>query len=161
MKADEQTLARIYEEYADRVHGFLLSKTRDVHLAEDLTEDVFVKVCEKLDTYDEVKASLSTWIFTIARNKLIDHYRKNRSMAPIPQDWRSDDDIELTICTEETLEKLACALEQLDERGRRIVVGRYYHKRTLKEIADELRISYSYVKVLHSDALKALRRSLE
>ena len=60
----------LYREYHGKVFGYIRSKISSAEDAEDLTADVFLKVCEKLGTYDESKASLSTWIYTITRNTL-------------------------------------------------------------------------------------------
>lgn len=146
---------QLYEEYHMKVLRYIQSKVNDYYLAEDLCSDVFVKVYEKIDTFDEKKASLSTWIFTITRNKLIDYYRTRKVTVEVPEDLTYD--VEDDEVNEEALETLASALEKLDDRSRKLVIMHYYEGRTLKEIAEELDISYIYAKVLHQKVLNKLK----
>lgn len=146
---------QIYEEYHMKVLRYIQSKVNDYYLAEDLCSDVFVKVYEKLDTFDENKASFSTWIFTIVRNKLIDYYRTRKVTVEIPDDLTYDVEDDTN---EEALETLASVLEKLDERDRKLVIMHYYEGKTLKEVADELGISYIYAKVLHQKVLSSLKK---
>lgn len=147
---------KLYEEFHMKVLRFIQSKVNDYYLAEDLCSDVFVKVYENIDSFDEKKASLSTWIFTITRNRLIDYYRTRKVMEEIPENLTYEEDDE-DIINEEALEKLAFALEKLDERDRKIIVRHYYNGETLKKIAEDLDISYIYVKVLHQKALNKIK----
>ena len=151
---------QIYQNYYNKVYGYLLNKTNYSHDAEDLAADVFVKVYEKFDSYDETKASLSTWIYTITRNTLIDYYRTHRDYSEIPEAIESGYSTEEDICNEEMLAQLADALESLDERARYIIVQRFYHDKSLKDIAEEMNISYSYVKVLQQKALERMKKIL-
>ena len=153
----EEQKNELYLNYAGKVRGYFQSRINDPETSEDLCAEVFLKVYEKLDTYDETKASLSTWIFTIARNRLTDFYRTRRVHGEIPETLASGEDIEEDLCRDEMLETLADALETLDERGRDIIILRYYSGMTLKAIAERLGISYAYVKVLHNKALSAMR----
>lgn len=143
---------KLYEEFHMKVLRFIQSKVNDYYLAEDLCSDVFVKVYENIDGFDEKKASLSTWIFTITRNRLIDYYRTRKVMEEIPENLTYEEDDE-DIINDEALEKLAFALEKLDERDRKIIVRHYYNGETLKKIAEDLDISYIYIKVLHRKAI--------
>lgn len=157
MTASEQFKTELYREYHGKVLSYVRSKVCDSVLAEDLCSDIFLKIYEKLDRYDETKASLSTWIYTIARNTLTDYYRTRRVFSEIPETMEDGFSMEEALCSREMLDTLADALEHLDERGRDIIILRYYRGLTLKEIAERLQISYAYVKVLHSKALSALR----
>lgn len=148
---------KVYEEYRDKILRYILSKVNDYPLSEDICSDVFVKVYEKIDTFDSTKASLSTWIYTIARNKLIDYYRTRRVTSEIPDNLTYEEKDEDTF-SEEDLETLAKALESIDSRSKRIVVEHYYNNKTLKDIASEMGISYAYAKILHKKALFTLKK---
>lgn len=147
---------QIYTDYHNKILGYILSQVNDYNLAEDLCSDVFVKVYEKLNTFDSNKASFSTWIFTITRNKLIDYYRQRKVMVEIPETLvyeENEDELK-----PEDLETLSKALDSLNDRERKIIVKHYYNKEKLKDIAIELNISYAYVKILHSKALLELKK---
>lgn len=150
----------LYEQYHDKVYGFLLGKLNNVHEAEDLCSDVFVKVYEKLDTFDESKASLSTWIFTIMRNTLTDHYRLRRVSEELPEDLAEESSVEEEVCNREMLGALASALEKLEPKYRDVIILHYYSGIPLNKVADRMGLSYSYVKLLHTTALERLKTEL-
>lgn len=157
MTATEEFKAELYENYHKKVLSYLNGKVMDLYLAEDICSEVFLKVYEKLDTFDDTKASLSTWIFTITRNTLTDYFRTRRVFSEIPEDLPVDSDIEEEYCRSEMLETLASALESLPERERDLIILHYYSGKTLKEVALYLDISYAYVKILHNKALAAIK----
>lgn len=157
---NEERQSEIYNQYHEKVQWYFLEKVGDKFLAEDLCSDVFVKVLNKYDSFDESKASLSTWIFTIARNTLIDYFRGRKVFEEVSEEMSVLSDIDDEICENETLEELANALERLEQRERDIVILRYYSGVTLKEIAMKLNISYAYVKILHNKAINELKRNL-
>lgn len=152
---------KIYSEYYEKVYGYIVSKINNPHDAEDIAADVFVKIYSKLDTFDESKASISTWIYTVTRNTLTDYYRTRKVFAEIPETLENDTFIDDEICNAETLEKLADALEKLDSRERDIIILRFYSGKTLKEIAEKMDISYAYVKILQNKAFSSLKKFLE
>ena len=151
---------KLYREYHAKVYGYIYSKINDPHDAEDITADVFVKIYAKLDTFDENKSSLSTWVYTVTRNTLTDYYRTKKVLEELPETVEGGASAEDEICNAEMLEALADALETLPKRERDIIILRFYSGRTLKEIAGELDISYAYVKVLQNKALEKLREKL-
>ncbi len=159
MATNEQKQA-IYCTYHSKVCGYLRSKITNTHDVEDIAADIFVKVYEKLDTFDETKASLSTWIYTIARNTLTDFFRTHRVFEEIPQTMESDSSVEESICNTEMLDALADALESLDERERDIIIMRFYKGKTLREISEQMGISYAYVKVLQNKAFAVMKEYL-
>lgn len=152
---------RVYIEFKDKVTRYVRGKIGNEHDSEDVVSDVFVKVFNGLSDFDENKASLSTWIYTITRNAVIDYFRAAKQFCELPEELYSEDDTEQNMINTEMLERLADALERLNERERDIIILHYYSGRTLKVIAQIMSISYSYVKLLHSDALKALRKYID
>lgn len=151
---------KIYDTYKSKVFSYIQSKVRNIQNAEDLTADVFVKVYEKIDTFDESKAALSTWIYQITKNKVIDFFRTQKQFAELTELPDGSTSIEDSICKAETLELLASALKKLDEREKNIIVLHFYSGKTLKEIASGMGISYSYIKVLLNDAYEKLKECL-
>ena len=151
--------SQIYEDYHMKVLRYIQGQVNDYYLAEDLCSDVFVKVYEKLGSFNEKKASISTWIFTITRNTLIDYYRTRKVTSEIPENLVYEDDE--SDVDDESLEKLAKGLENLDERSRNLIIKHYYEGKTLKEVAEELGISYAYSKILHQKALFLLKNYIK
>ena len=73
------TAEQIYLQYHDKVRIYMRGKIQDPHDAEDLVSAVFMKIVQKLDSYDPAKASVSTWVYTITRNTVTDHFRTLRT----------------------------------------------------------------------------------
>ena len=113
----EFEINRIYMEYQPKIEKYLLYKTNNRDLAEDLCSDVFMKLLKKADTFDETKASVSTWIYTIARNTLYDYFRTRHVTEELDEEIREDSDVEESICNDETMQELADALKNLTEKA--------------------------------------------
>ncbi len=158
MNITDAEKSKIYEEYSKKVLGYMLSQVNDTYIAEDLCSDVFLKVYQKLDTFDETKSSISTWIYNITRNTLTDYYRTRRVMSEIPETVTDESPVDDEICNNETLETLADALEALDSRERDIIIYHYYNGMILKDVAEKLGLSYSYVKAVHQKALSKMKK---
>lgn len=151
----------IYRDYHGKVSGYIRSKINSPQDAEDITADVFLKVYEKLDTFDETKASLSTWIYTITQNTLTDYFRTRRVLEEMPETVEDEVSVEDEVCNAEILETLADALETLEERERDIIILRFYCGKTLREISSQVSISYAYVKVLQNNAFAKIKNFFE
>ena len=70
-----EAYAVLYEQYMPKVYRYISFRITDENMAQDLTSVVFEKALTKFSAFNPQKASFSTWIFTIARNTVIDHYR--------------------------------------------------------------------------------------
>ncbi len=148
----------IYTQYRDKVFGYVKNHVNSIEDAEDITSDIFVKIYSKIDTYDESKASLSTWIYSMTSNTVIDFYRTNHIHSEIPEDLTDEKStIEDEILNNESLELLANALTQLPQEQMDIIVLRYYKGLTLQEIAAKMNLSYGVAKLRHREALGRLR----
>ena len=83
MTAERETL---YAEYAEKVRGYVFGKLSNKADVEDVVSEVFLKVCEKYQTFDADRASAATWVYTITRNTVIDYFRAHRICAELPED---------------------------------------------------------------------------
>ena len=155
------TKEEIYTQYRDKVFGYVRNHVNSPEDAEDITSDIFVKIYSKLDTYDESKASLSTWIYSMTSNTVIDFYRTNHVHSEIPEDLSDEcSTIEDEILNNESLELLADALSKLPQELMDIIVLRYYRGLTLQDIAVKMNLSYGVAKLRHREALGKLREML-
>lgn len=148
----------VYREYQPRIARYVSMRIANRADAEDAVSAVFLKVVAHLAEFDESKGSLSTWIYAIARNQVIDYYRKPRAVAwpegyePVAQALPADADAALA--------SLAVALERLPERQRSAVVLFYYAGLSHKEIAERMGVSYINARKLCSLGVAALRAEL-
>ncbi len=78
------TLEHIWHEFADRLRNFIRSRVADPQTTEDILQDVFVKIQSRLDQLQD-PAKLESWIYLIARNAVIDHYRTRKETVTVPE----------------------------------------------------------------------------
>lgn len=160
MRICERDSADIYMKYRDKVMGFVRGKVTNSADAEDLVQAVFLKVYASLEQYDEEKAALSTWIYTITRNTVYDYLRGKRDHPSLElmDDSTPDggDAPEAAVLNDEALEELACALQRLPQEQRDAVILLYYHGLDRKTVAQRMGITYGQLRYLHDKALKRL-----
>ncbi len=154
------TYEQVYHDYSKKVMSYIRSKITNPTEAEDLHSAVFVKIYEKFSTFDQTKASISTWIYTVSRNTLIDFFRTRKVYDELGDEDIVEDDTYQGILDEETLNELSEALEKLPERERDLIIMHYYNHSQLKDIALKMHMSYSNCKLLHNKALMKLRKYL-
>ena len=150
----------LYAEYAGKVRWYVLGRLSNRDDAEDVVSDVFLKVYEKYPTFDADRASVSTWVYTITRNTVIDYFRVHRTCAELPEDLPAAGGVDDGLLRRESLQMLGEALGKLDDRSRALIVLRYYKRMSLKDTAARMGVSYAYVKVLHKEALRLLRKHM-
>ena len=151
---------KLYTEYRGKVLGYIRSRINNRDDAEDLCEDVFVKVFAAGDRYDSEKASPGTWIYAITRNTVIDWLRRTRPGEELPEDLADEAQPEDEVMRTSLLDELAAALETLPNELTDIIVLRYYDRMPLTEVADRLGLSYGMTKLRHQKALALLKRKL-
>lgn len=153
----------IYTQYRDKVFGFVRSQIVNQTEAEDIVQTVFLKVYSNLDKYDETKASLSTWIYTITRNTVYDYLKEKRGhpvLELVDNTVDSAEEPDDSLLNQEALEELACALQKLPQNQRDIIILIYYHGKPKTEVAKILDITYGQLRYLHDKALSRLKETL-
>ncbi|MEF2837450.1 MAG: RNA polymerase sigma factor [Oscillospiraceae bacterium] len=154
---------KIYKEFYPKVYQYLVNRMGSIEDAEDMAQTVFLKVFTKLDTFDGTKSSLSTWIFNITRNTLIDHQRSMtlRLHDEIPETVADDGpDMLDNLIMEQELDRLVDALEKLTDEERDLIILHYYNEHTLLQVAEMMRRPYGQIKRLHMKALQKLKFQL-
>lgn len=152
---------KIYTAFHGKVMGYIYSRVNRKAEAEDLCEDVFEKVFRRIDQFDRSKASLSTWIFTITRNTVIDHYRRTKPTEELDENLSDSSEIDESLLRTESLQELASALRSLPQELTDLIVLRYYDNKPLTEVAEIMGLSYGAVKLRHQKALGMLKRALQ
>jgi len=165
MKAgDRDAFGEIYERLAPKVYSYLYHHTNaKAHLAEDLTEEVFVKVLEKLDRYEDRGLPFASWVYRVAHNHLIDYYRTLPKQGTISIDDcynLAEKGAERSLDQTLTHNELSKAIKQLTEDQRRVVVLRFLQGMNILETARAIGKSEDAVKKLQARGLMALRRAL-
>ena len=158
-------MEKIYLEYREKVFRYVRGRVRNLADAEDVTSEIFLKVQTSLDSYDEEKATLSTWIYTITHNTVCNYYREqSRCALSLDENalcYDTDDGVVAEIENEITKENLAIALETLTEREQDIIVLYYYHEIPLRDIAIKMGITYTNAKFIKHQAIGKLKLAMK
>ena len=154
------SIERIYTEYSGKVMGYIRARIRSSAEAEDLHSEVFEKILKKIEEFDPSKASLNTWIFTITRNTVIDHFRRTKPTEDLDENLSDNIELDEDLLKSETLSELAAALRKLPQQLMDIIVLRYYDGKPLTEIAEMMHLSYGAVKLRHQNAVLMLRQAM-
>lgn len=159
-KGDAQSFGQIYELWAENIYRFVYLKIKDENIAEDLTAEVFLKAWRGLKTFqprDEVK--FSTWLFSIARNTIIDYYRTTKqeiSFESLPE--MADLEGETDLYPEQTY--LRATLNRLKPEYRQVLELRYIEDIPIARVAQIIKKKEGNVRTLTNRALSALREEL-
>ncbi len=161
MHAGRSDFARFYESHVWRVYGFLAYRLRDHDVAEDLTQATFERALRAWARFDPSRASESTWLFSIARNLLIDHHRRDRGALMVPIDERMAPTTEGPEARYAVSDELTTALAELAPRDREVVALRFGGDLTGPEIAEMLGLTLANVQQIISRSLRKMRIVLE
>ena len=164
-KGDQEALVSLYERYRPSVFSYIYYRVSDQESAEDLTADVFLRMLTKLDTYVHKTRPVLAWLYTIARNLVIDHYRNNGKVHAVSLD-------EAVIASEhghpgkvvqERLDQecLKRALEQLTEEQRQVILLKFIDGRENSEVAEILGKNERAIRSLQHRALVTLQKVME
>ena len=159
---DPGALEEVYRRCGGICFGFLVSTLRDRSAAEDVQQQVFLEVWQRAPDYDPRRASLLTWVMTIARSRAIDQLRRRvpepaGNLAGVEQGGPAVDEIE------ELVEqwRFAGLLERLHPDESSVLRMRFYDELTQSEIAERTGIPLGTVKMRMVSGLRRLREQLE
>lgn len=162
-KIGEDFLFRIYDEYYSKLYKYVLFRVGDPDIAEDLVSEIFKKILQKYNTYNPQIAKLSTWLFTVANNTIINYYKKNnyRNVEIDCEKIVDNYQLEEMVFEKELKEKLIQAIMGLDERQRNIIALKFASGLTNREIALMLNLTESNVGTILYRSLQYLRNILK
>lgn len=140
-----EAFENVFRAWRDPVYGYVLRMVGDQTLAQDLTQDVFLRVMKSARTYDH-RGRLRQWLFTIASNMVTDHLRRTKRRREVPveepetvgQTASQEDDAARTLesfTDAELREKVRSAVRELPPEQRSVLLLRQYGELTFKEIA--------------------------
>lgn len=162
-QGDKQALGELYELYVDDIYRYMLYRTSNNQVAEDLTSEVFASVITSIENYEDRGLPFGAWLFSIARARLVDHWRKTK-----PRDRQTitfSKDVEEFLIGSSPEERfryqaLLDSLNYLTEAERDVILLRFAVGLSNPEIADVVPRNSNAVKSMIYRALKKLRRVL-
>ena len=167
MKEDQKNIIEftiLFNRYKKRIYNYVLRMTSDTMLAEDVVQNVFLKLYENLDRIYN-KESVNFWLITTARNEMYSHFRSTKRKA---DDHQSDlDDVEIVTQVSleyefdmhELKEMIRKELDTLPDEQKEIFILKEYTGMNYKEIADVMNIDTELVKSrLYKTRQKLMKR---
>ncbi len=161
---DREALAELYDKYAPLIYAYLYRRVSDVQVAEDLTSDVFVRMLRAIRTEWFWHTSFRAWLYRIAHNLAVDHFRRSGSSKEVRLgEYLSDglNDPEDVLERKLERERLHAAIARLTPEQQQVLSLRFGERLTAREVAEIMGKSVGAVEALQHRALVALRRILK
>jgi RNA polymerase sigma-70 factor, ECF subfamily len=157
-RGDSEAFGRLYDRHVRTIYDFIYYKTRHKETAEDLTSQTFFKALKNISSVDPDRAIVS-WLYKIAHNSVLDHYRTMRHQDDIDDcyDLSDDTDVVGALDNAEEVKKVKDYLHKLTPLERDVVIMRVWQELSYKEIADIIGKSEANSKMIFSRTLKKLR----
>ncbi len=159
---DKAAFAQLFQHFAPRIKAFLMKSGTNAALAEDCAQDVMATLWQKAHLFDANRASVATWVFTIARNRRIDLARRARRPEPEALDWGPEgepDQADVYEAAQET-KRLTAALSDLPAAQKALIQRAFYGDLSHSEIAAETGLPLGTIKSRIRLALERLRQSM-
>jgi len=160
---DPAALAELYDRYAPKMYAYFYHRVSNAALAEDLTGELFLRVLQAIQNEQAWRDSFTAWLYRIAHNLVVDHYRRQPPVPPRPLDEDVvDPEHNLTVIVEDALacERLQAALGRLTQDQQEVLALRFGEGLTARETARVMRKTTGAVEALQHRAVAALRRIL-
>ena len=161
---DRSAFAELFSHYAPRLKSYLMSLGLDDEKAEDIAQESMVTLWRKAAQFDPAKARLSTWLFRVARNRFIDHTRRQKYAEVDVGDHMAEmvapEETDTRAVQSQYAERVQAALSQLKPPQKQVIELSFFHEMSHSEIATELTLPLGTVKSRIRIAFEALRKEL-
>lgn len=157
-----ERFAVLYDRYVKKIYNFIYYRTHHKETAEDITSQVFLKAVRGIQSFRLEDSSFSAWLYTIARNAVIDHYRTEKKEYAIEDAWglSGDEDIEGDVDARLKLQQVKKYLRTLEPHERELLLLRFWDELSYKEISEITGKTEAGLKMSVSRALRRLRQNL-
>jgi RNA polymerase sigma-70 factor (ECF subfamily) len=141
-QGDAEAFARLYTCYVERITRYVYFRVTDHELAEDITSRIFLKMLEKLDMYQIGQSPIVAWLYRMAHNAVIDHYRMKKTFLSLEDlrqsEVRQEDGIEEKLELQIKSQQLRAALQVLTEEQQSVLILKFIDGLSTREIAQRL-----------------------
>lgn len=162
---ESSAFGALYDYYQPMIYRFVLIKTGRREDAEDLTHQVFLSAWQNIKRYKNLGYPFSSWLYQIARNQIVDHYRSKKndfSLDAIDPDIfipsAATDPIDVS--QKMIIEKVLSAIRKLKPDYADVVMLRFVEDVSLRDTANALKKSEGAIKIMQHRAIKELRKTL-
>ncbi|MDE2019200.1 MAG: sigma-70 family RNA polymerase sigma factor [Patescibacteria group bacterium] len=166
VKGDSSAFGLLYDHYQPMIYRFVAVKVGRREEAEDITHQVFLSAWQNIRRYEHRGHPFSSWLYRIARNRIIDHYRSSHENVSLeglaveeivvaPQNAASD------ISAQLEMERVLKALHELKPEYQDVIILRFIEDLSIKETAAAMKKTEGAVKLMQHRAMAELRKILE
>ena len=165
-EGDTASFAGLYEHFYDKIFRYIVFKTGNSVDGEDLTEEVFLRMLESISSFSWRGYPFSSWLFRIAHNLVVDHYRKKGRQKTVPIEdadgmtGASSYDMDSGLDMKLSMQQVYASMQGLSTLQREVLNLRFAGGLSLKETAESLGKKENAIKALQHAALKKLRSLL-
>jgi len=165
MQYDEAALGELYDRYEAKIFNYIYRRTGDEALAEDFTAQVFLKMLESIRDQKAWHSSFSGWLYRIAHNLVIDHYRRRGRQGSVNIEEAAptaseEQDPEVTVEQALDAERLRAAIRRLTDEQAEVVSLRFLEGYSISEVATMMNRTEGAIKALQYRAVATLRTLL-
>ena len=161
-RIDSDAFGQLYDQTAPSVYRFAYSLVRDHHRAEDLVSETYRRAIDRFPAYEDNGRPFHAWLFTITRNLAIDGARRGQRESPLlGHDSPDDNWLGAALVRDEDGAQVRTALARLSEVHREVLVLRFGHEWSCRQVAAQLRKTEPAIKQMSFRALARLRQLLE
>ena len=164
---DQLAMGELYDKYGRIAYALIFRVVRDTGIAEDLTQETFLRVWNRVQGFDHERGSLGPWVLTVARNRAIDYLRSvdgRMSKSAVELDTNEHpslfSDLERDVINSDRAKHLKVAFQKLNEKQRVVIEMAYFEGLSQTEMADRLKQPLGTVKTWVRGALQVLRAEL-
>lgn len=155
---NKKALEKIIDMYGDNLFGYIFNMTRNQSLAEDIYQDVWLKVLKNLNSYNESKP-FTPWLITVAKNTIYDQSRKEKNIIIHPS-TKTQEEPERELLQKERLNILNEHIDALSELDKTLIILKYFEDLSNEEIAIKLESDPKTIKWQLYEAKKRLRKKI-
>jgi RNA polymerase sigma-70 factor (ECF subfamily) len=162
---NSEAFGQLYDAYMERIYRFVYFRVEDQQTAEDITSQVFLRAWNKLDRFQFSRTPYLAWLYTIAHNAVIDHYRTRKVTTALDDVQLSQPDhsevveneIDLTV----EMQSVKSALQTLTDDQQKVLTLKFIQGMSNNEIARQLGKREGAIRALQMRGLQALAKQLE
>jgi RNA polymerase sigma-70 factor (ECF subfamily) len=161
-KSDEAAFGVLYDFYFPKIYGYVFRRIGNREAAEDIVSNGFLKVFSNLKKYEDRGFTFGSWVYRIATNSLMDHYRRNKPGMEVVLEEKdgenfSDNNQAASIEKKQDRAAIEKALLKIPEHYREIINLRFFAELEIEEVAVTLKISKPHASVLLHRALNKFK----